>query len=47
MDRYMPITGIDCTIASLLIDTEAPLMCCMKRRPTASARRLNCWRVLL
>lgn len=23
MDRYMPITGIDCTIASLLIDTEA------------------------
>jgi hypothetical protein len=21
----MPITGIDCTIASLLIDTEAPL----------------------
>jgi hypothetical protein len=25
MDRYMPITGIHCTIASLLIDTEAPL----------------------
>ena len=25
MDRYMPITGIDCTIASLVIDTEAPL----------------------
>ncbi|MCY1420211.1 hypothetical protein D9M71_358260 [compost metagenome] len=25
MDRYMPITGIDCTTASLLIDTEAPL----------------------
>ncbi|EJN17012.1 hypothetical protein PMI36_05821 [Pseudomonas sp. GM79] len=25
MDRYMPVTGIDCTIASLLIDTEAPL----------------------
>lgn len=25
MDRYMPMTGIDCTIASLLIDTEAPL----------------------
>ena len=23
--RYMPITGIDCTIASLLIDTEAPV----------------------
>jgi hypothetical protein len=25
MDRYMPITGTDCTVASLLIDTEAPL----------------------
>ncbi|KZN15572.1 MULTISPECIES: hypothetical protein [Pseudomonas] len=25
MVRYMPITGIDCTIASLLIDTEAPV----------------------
>ena len=25
MDRYMPITGIDCNIPSLLIDTEAPL----------------------
>ncbi len=25
MDRYMPMTGIDCTIASLLIDTDAPL----------------------
>ena len=25
MDRYMPTTGIDCTIASLLIDTQAPL----------------------
>ncbi|MGF6149792.1 hypothetical protein [Pseudomonas fluorescens] len=25
MARYMPITGIDCTIASLLIDTEAPV----------------------
>lgn len=25
MARYMPITGIDCTIASLLIDTEAPI----------------------
>lgn len=25
MARYMPITGIDCTVASLLIDTEAPL----------------------
>ncbi|ALI03325.1 phosphate-starvation-inducible protein PsiE [Pseudomonas sp. FW306-02-F02-AA] len=25
MTRYMPITGIDCTIASLLIDTEAPI----------------------
>ena len=25
MDRFMPMTGIDCTIASLLIDTEAPL----------------------
>ncbi|WP_166358460.1 hypothetical protein [Pseudomonas akapageensis] len=25
MDRYMPMTGVDCTIASLLIDTEAPL----------------------
>ncbi|WP_433736228.1 hypothetical protein [Pseudomonas putida] len=25
MDRYMPITGIDCKIPSLLIDTEAPL----------------------
>ncbi len=25
MDRYLPITGIDCKIASLLIDTEAPL----------------------
>ena len=25
MARYMPITGIDCSIASLLIDTEAPV----------------------
>jgi hypothetical protein len=25
MDRYMPVTGIDCSIAALLIDTEAPL----------------------
>ncbi|MDH2080747.1 hypothetical protein EVS84_09500 [Pseudomonas koreensis] len=25
MDRYLPITGIDCKIASLLIDTQAPL----------------------
>jgi hypothetical protein len=25
MDRYRPITGIDCEIPSLLIDTEAPL----------------------
>ncbi|MGE7962815.1 hypothetical protein ACQKPC_10600 [Pseudomonas sp. NPDC089918] len=25
MARYMPITGIECTIASLLIDTEAPV----------------------
>lgn len=25
MDRYMPVTGIDCTIPSLLIDTQAPL----------------------
>ncbi|SCW81784.1 MULTISPECIES: hypothetical protein [unclassified Pseudomonas] len=25
MNRYMPITGIDCTPATLLIDTEAPL----------------------
>ena len=25
MARYMPITGIDCLIPSLLIDTEAPL----------------------
>lgn len=25
MDRYMPITGIDCTIPSLVIDTQAPL----------------------
>ena len=25
MDRFMPMTGIDCTIASLLIDTDAPL----------------------
>nr|BFE96132.1 hypothetical protein GCM10020185_66680 [Pseudomonas brassicacearum subsp. brassicacearum] len=25
MERYVPITGIDCTPASLLIDTEAPL----------------------
>ncbi|UVM52590.1 hypothetical protein LOY38_11400 [Pseudomonas sp. B21-015] len=25
MTRYMPITGIDCTIPSLLIDTEAPI----------------------
>ena len=25
MTRYMPITGIDCTIPSLLIDTEAPV----------------------
>lgn len=24
MTRYMPITGIDCTIPSLLINTEAP-----------------------
>jgi len=25
MARYMPITGIDCNIPSLLIDTEAPI----------------------
>jgi len=25
MKRYMPITGIDCNPATLLIDTEAPL----------------------
>ncbi|MBN3861997.1 hypothetical protein HCU66_07115 [Pseudomonas frederiksbergensis] len=25
MTRYMPITGIDCTVPSLLIDTEAPV----------------------
>ncbi len=25
MAMYMPITGIDCTIPALLIDTEAPL----------------------
>jgi hypothetical protein len=25
MARYMPITGIDCSIASLLIDTDAPV----------------------
>jgi len=25
MKRYMPITGIDCIPATLLIDTEAPL----------------------
>ena len=25
LDRYMPITGPDCTIPTLLIDTEAPL----------------------
>ena len=25
MNRYQPITGIDCTPAALLIDTQAPL----------------------
>lgn len=25
MNRYMPITGVDCVPATLLIDTEAPL----------------------
>lgn len=25
MDRYMPVTGIDCKIPSLLINIEAPL----------------------
>ena len=25
MDRYLPITGIDCRIPTLLIDTEAPI----------------------
>lgn len=25
MDRYIPVTGDNCLIASLLIDTEAPL----------------------
>ncbi|TVT83211.1 hypothetical protein [Pseudomonas sp. H3(2019)] len=25
MSRYMPITGLDCNVPSLLIDTEAPL----------------------
>ena len=25
MDRYMPVTGIDCRIPALLIDTQAPL----------------------
>lgn len=24
-DRYMPITGPDCTVPTLLIDTQAPL----------------------
>lgn len=24
-DRYMPVTGPDCTIPTLLIDTQAPL----------------------
>ncbi|WP_262383259.1 hypothetical protein [Pseudomonas gessardii] len=25
MNRYMPLTGHDCTIPALLIDTQAPL----------------------
>jgi hypothetical protein len=25
MDRYIPVTGIDCSIASPLTETEAPL----------------------
>ncbi|WDU64506.1 hypothetical protein LRS56_08585 [Pseudomonas poae] len=25
LDRYIPITGPDCTLATLLIDTQAPL----------------------
>ncbi|MEO8492033.1 hypothetical protein [Pseudomonas sp.] len=25
MNRYMPVTGPDCTIPTLLIDTQAPL----------------------
>jgi len=25
MDRYMPVTGTDCSVPSLLIDTEAPI----------------------
>jgi hypothetical protein len=25
MERYMPITGIDCHVPSLLIDAQAPL----------------------
>ncbi|MGF6318574.1 hypothetical protein ABIA60_004852 [Pseudomonas frederiksbergensis] len=44
MTRYMPITGIDCTIPSLLIDTEAPVDCCTTRRRIAFAASLNCWK---
>ncbi|MCQ6257541.1 hypothetical protein [Pseudomonas sp. Q11] len=25
MNRYMPLTGVDCSPAALLIDTQAPL----------------------
>jgi len=25
MNRYMPLTGHDCTIPALIIDTQAPL----------------------
>ncbi|MNR08376.1 hypothetical protein D3C85_1245280 [compost metagenome] len=42
MDRYMPITGIDSTTASLLIDTEAPLDVLHENAATASAPRPNC-----
>lgn len=37
MNRYMPITGIDCTPATLLIDTEAPSTSSSKPPTTASA----------
>ncbi len=37
MARYIPITGIDCKIPCVLIDSEAPSTCCTAPRLTACA----------
>lgn len=45
MDRYMPVTGIDCTVPSLLIDTEAPLDVLHETAAYRIRTAINCWRV--